>query len=409
MSFGSMSSERDQLAKTKEPFQDATNNRRPCPWSRCPDNVLAANRLLYSFDLRDDNRRSSALLWACCLSKPATARRALEAGADPNAEWPGGMWELLERYSPKFDPSRGASTKNALCVVASLGDVAMASLLIDFARADFSRPVRVPAEPAARRRVCPGQPVRYDDPPIFSAVSMDRAELLCYFLQRYGDNVRDLSGNTLLTRAVREQRPAAVRALLRDESYTDPLGTGDVNGLIQAVHRGDAGLVRLILAKSRSDPNVIRDRDDDSRCHSGIRGQTPLVIAVCQGHEGVVRALCADPRVDVNLHGPNHRAPIFYALTQFRWEIVGLLVERGAAYDAELAFEQACLNRQLGWMTRLIRTTTFDETRLDYWYRMGRSLLKDGRHWSAIEPELDKKRDVYTRSWRGDKAFLWTR
>lgn len=427
-----MNTKPNQLAKTVHLSTGATtaNHPKPCPWSRCPDAILqavaarlanradisrlarasrqchrAANPVLYAFDLRDDNSRASALLWACCLSKADTARMALAAGADPNAEWPPSLWQMLERHAPRFDPARGASTRNALYVVASLGDVDMARLLIEAGGVDFSKPVQYPAEAA---RGCVGQPVRYEDPPLFSAISMDCAELLHFFLQTYGDDVRDLSGSTMLTRAVREQRPAALRTILRNEDCSDPLGAGDVNGLIQAVYKGDAGLVRLILAKSRSDPNVIRRRHDDSRCHGGIHGQTPLVVAVCHGHEDVVRVLCADPRVDINLAGPNHRAPVFYALTQHHWGLVDVLLGHGAAYDAELAFELACLHRQRDWMVRLVRATTFDETRLEYWYKMGRSLLRESAaHWSEVELELDKKRAVFAKNWRRDTALPW--
>ncbi|KAM3505179.1 hypothetical protein MY10362_003123 [Beauveria mimosiformis] len=329
---------------------------------------------------------------------------ALEAGADPNTEYPRSLWEVFDKNSPEFDLSRGTSTRNALYVVASLGDVAIASLLIDFAQADFSKPVRYPAQPLGAGLY---QPVRYEDPPLFSAISADCAELLHVFLQHYGYNIRDLSNSTILARAVREQRPAAIRTILRNESFSDPFGAGEINGLIQAVYKGDAGLVRLILAKSRSDPNVIRNRGDDNWCHGGIYGQTPLVVAVCHGHESVVQALCDDPRVDINLAGPNHRAPVFYALTQFRWDIVDVLVAHGATYDAELAFEQACINRQLAWMLRLIQTTTFDETRLDYWYKTSHELLNECKYWQMVEPELNRQKKVFLRSWRQDNALLW--
>ncbi|OAA34755.1 Ankyrin repeat-containing domain protein [Beauveria brongniartii RCEF 3172] len=329
---------------------------------------------------------------------------ALEAGADPNTEHHGSLRELLGKHSPEFDLSRGTSTRNALYVVASLEDVAMARLLIEFGQADFSKPVRYTTQ-LSGAGLC--QLVRYEDPPLFSAISADCAELLHVFLQQYGYDIRDLSNSTILARAVREQRPAAIRTILRNGSFSDPLGAGGINGLIQAVYQGDAGLVRLILAKSRSDPNVIRNRGYDNRCHGGIYGQTPLVVAVCHGHESVVRALCDDPRVDINLAGPNHRAPVFYALTQFRWDIVDVLVAHGAAYDAELAFEQACINRQLAWMLRLIQTTTFDETRLDYWYKTSYALLNECKYWQMVEPELNQQKKAFLRSWRQDSALLW--
>ncbi|EJP68615.1 Ankyrin repeat protein [Beauveria bassiana ARSEF 2860] len=427
-----MSSQQSQLAKTKTTISkdDAVANKEaPCSWSRCPDHILqvvagflnnrsdinrlvrtnrqchrAVNKFLYKFDLRDDGKLSYALLWACCLSKVETARMALEAGADPNTEYSASLWEVLDKYSPDFDPSRGISARNALYVVASFGDVAMARFLIEFAQADFSKPVRYPTQPSG---ACLCQSVRYEDPPLFSAISADCAELLHVFLQQYGYNIRDLSNSTVLARAVREKRPAAIRTILSNESFSDPLGAGDINGLIQAVYQGDAGLVRLILAKSRSDPNVIRNRGDDNRCHGGIYGQTPLVVAVCHGHESVVRALCADSRVDINLAGPNHRAPIFYALTQFRWDIVDVLVAHGATYDAELAFEQACINRQLAWMLRLIQTTTFDETRLDYWYKTSYALLNECNYWQMVQSELNQQKRAFLRSWRQDNALLW--
>ncbi|KAM3468827.1 hypothetical protein MY5147_007553 [Beauveria neobassiana] len=381
-----ISSQQTQLAKTKTTISkdDAVaNEEAPCCWSRCPDHILqvvagflnnrsdinrlvrtnrqchrAVNKFLYKFDLRDD-------------------------GKHPNAEYSASLWEVLDKYSPDFDPSRGISATNVLYVVASLGDVAMARFLIEFAQADFSKPVRYPTQPSGAR-LC--QSVRYEDPPLFTAMSPDCAELLHVFLQQYGYNIRDISNSTILARAVREQRPAAIRTILRNESFSDPLGAGDINGLIQAVYQGDAGLVRLILAKSRSDPNVIRNRGDDNR---------------------VVRALCADPRVDINLAGPNHRAPIFYALTQFRWDIVDVLVAHGATYDAELAFEQACINRQLAWMLRLIQTTTFDETRLDYWYKTSYALLNECNYWQMVQSELNQQKRAFLRSWRQDNVLLW--
>ncbi|KAJ4147224.1 hypothetical protein LMH87_001762 [Akanthomyces muscarius] len=272
----------------------------------------------------------------------------------------------------------------------------MAKLLIGSAKADFSEPVARRREPDRKDLL---QPVRWEDPPMLSALGMDCAELLYYLLQVYGDGVVNVPGSTMLTLAVRKKRPASIRAILRDETYTDPLGADDVNGLIQAIYSGDAGLVRLILAKSRSDPNVVHNREDDSRCPSGIRGQTPLAVAVCQGHDSVVRVLCADRRVDINLAGPNYRTPFFYAVRNSRWYIADILYERGATYDAELAFEQACVDRRLDWMIRLIRVTEFNEYRLQDWHDKAYGHLKTCLFWLQVRPELDRRRDTYAKNW----------
>ncbi|KAM3468837.1 hypothetical protein MY5147_007563 [Beauveria neobassiana] len=221
-------------------------------------------------------------------------------------------------------------------------------------------------------------------------MSPDCAELLHVFLQQYGYNIRDISNSTILARAVREQRPAAIRTILRNESFSDPLGAGDINGLIQAVYQGDAGLVRLILAKSRSDPNVIRNRGDDNRCHGGIYGRHHLSWPYAMA-----------------MRASSGLSPIFYALTQFRWDIVDVLVAHGATYDAELAFEQACINRQLAWMLRLIQTTTFDETRLDYWYKTSYALLNECNYWQMVQSELNQQKRAFLRSWRQDNVLLW--
>ncbi|KAM3554639.1 hypothetical protein ARSEF4850_006369 [Beauveria asiatica] len=243
----------------------------------------AVNKCLYKFDLRDDSKPSSTLFWACGLSRVDTAKMALEAGADPNTEHPGSLRDLLGKHVPEFDLSRGMSTRNALYVVASLGDLAMARLLIEFAQADFSKPVRYTTQPSGAGLY---QSVRYEDPPLFSA------------------------------------------------------------------------------------------------------GRQP----------SVVRALCDDPRVDINLAGPNHLAPVFYAQTQFRWDIVDVLVARGAMYDAELAFE-------LAWMLRLIQTTTFDETRLDHWYKTSYALLNECKYWQMVELELNQQKKAFLRSWRQGNAL----
>lgn len=392
------------------------------PFCQCPDRVLlnlaihlgnradinslvcssrhcyrALNKFLYRFVLGEDNRRSSALLWACCLSKYGTARKALQASADPNAEWPTYVRETLEKYLPEFEPSRSFSARNAMYVVASLGDIGMAKLLIDYAKADFGQPV-ARLRDLSRKDLL--EPVRWEDSPMISAISMgDHAELLHHLLQVYGDGITDLAGSTILTLAVREKRSASIRAVLRDETYTDPLGADNANGLLQAVFYGDAGLVRLILAKSRSDPNVIRHEDDDSRCLSGIRGQTPLAVAVCHGHDSVVRVLCADPRVNINLAGPNYRTPFFYAVRHGRWDIADILYQRGAAYDAELVFEQACVERRLDWMLRLIRVTEFNEYRLQDWHEKAYGHLKTCLYWLQVGPELDKRRQTYAKNW----------
>ncbi|KAM3428887.1 hypothetical protein NHJ13734_008410 [Beauveria thailandica] len=140
---------------------------------------------------------------------------------------------------------------------------------------------------------------------------------------------------------------------------------------------------------------------DDNQCHGGIYRQTPLVVAVCHDHESVVRALCDDPRVDINLsRAPTTRAPVFYALTQFRWHIVDVLVAHGAVYDAELVFE-------LAWVLRLIQTTTFDETRLDYWYKTSYALLNKCKYWQMVELELNQQKKAFLRSWRQGNALSW--
>lgn len=412
----------------KSQRNELTNHRRQGLLSKCPDKALlniaallanradinrlvctsrqchrALNEFLYEFDLRDDHKRSSAMLWACCLSKYETAKKALRAGADPNAEWPRGMWDVVEKHAPSFDPSRGSSRRNALYAVASLGDIDMAKLLIDSGRADFSRPVPYLKEPTRRDLL---QPLRWEDPPMLSALSMDCGELLYYFLHVYGYGVTDVSGSTMLALAVRDKRPAAIRAILRNETFTDPLGKDDINGLIQAVHLGDAGLVRLILTKSRSDPNVTRHRDDDNRCRGGIHGQTPLAVAVCHGHASVVRVLCADPRVDINLAGPNYRTPFFYAVRHCLWDIADILYARGAAYDAELVFEQACVHRQRDWMIRLIRVTEFDENRFRNWYETANEHLHTCIHWLQIRPEFDERRRAYAKNWATEAVAL---
>ncbi|KAM3447081.1 hypothetical protein MY3296_009076 [Beauveria thailandica] len=189
-----MSSQHTQLAQTNTTTSkdDAVaNEKTTCPWSKCPDYTLlsvaaflnnrsdinrlvrtnrqchrAVNKCLYKFDLRTDSKPSSAVLWACCRSKVDTAEMALEAGADPNTEHPGSLRELLGKHVPEFDLSRGMSTRNALYVVASLGNVAMARLLREFAQADLSKPVRYTTQLSGAGLY---QSVRYEDPPLFSA------------------------------------------------------------------------------------------------------------------------------------------------------------------------------------------------------------------------------------------------
>ncbi|OAA74923.1 Ankyrin repeat-containing domain protein [Akanthomyces lecanii RCEF 1005] len=152
-------------------------------------------------------------------------------------------------------------------------------------------------------------------------------------------------------------------------------------------------------SESRSDPNVVRNREDDSRCPSGNRGQTALAVAVCQGHDSVVRVLCADWRVDINLAGPDYRPPFFYAVRNSRWDIADILYKRGATYDAELAFEQACVDRRLDWMIRLIRVTEFNEYRLQDWHDKAYGHLKTCLFWLQVGPELDRRRDTYAKNW----------
>ncbi|KAM3427286.1 hypothetical protein MY4824_009543 [Beauveria thailandica] len=292
-----MSSQHTQLAQTNTTTSkdDAVANKKTtCPWSKCTDHTLqavaafpnnrsdvnrlvrtnrqyhrAVNKLLYKFDLRDDSKPSSALFWACCRSKVDTAKMAREAGADPNTEHPRSLRELLGKHVPEFDLSRGMSTRNALYVVASLGDVAMARLLLEFAQADFSKPVRYTTQPFGAGLY---QSVRYEDPPLFSA------------------------------------------------------------------------------------------------------GRQP----------SVVRALCDDPRVDINLpRAATTRAPVFYALTQFLWHIVDVL---GCARG---------------------NTTTFDEARLDYWYKTSYALLNECKYWQMVEPELNQQKKAFLRSWQQDSVLLW--
>ncbi|KAM3549048.1 hypothetical protein MY1884_008916 [Beauveria asiatica] len=243
----------------------------------------AVNKCLYKFDLRDDSKPSSTLFWACGLSKVDTAKMALEAGADPNTEHPGSLRDLLGKHVPEFDLSRGTSTRNALYVVASLGDVAMARLLIEFAQADFRSSL-----------------------------------VLC---------------------------------------------------------RTTTGATAAFMGKH----------------HLSL----PYAMAM-RASSG----LCATTRASTSTsRAPTTRAPVFYALTQFRWHIFDVLVAHGAVYDAELVFE-------LAWVLRLIQTTRFDETRLDYWYKTSYALLNECKYWQMVELELNQQK-AFLRSWRQDNALLW--
>ncbi|KAK8145003.1 hypothetical protein G3M48_005057 [Beauveria asiatica] len=213
------------------------------------------------------------------------------------------------------------------------------------------------------------------------------------------------SGINRLVRTNRQCRRAVNKCLYKFDLLADKFdlsrGTSTRNALYVVASLGDVAMARLLLefaqADFRSSLVLCLTTTGATAAFMGKHNLSlPYAMAMraSSGHCATTRASTSTSRA------PTTRAPVFYALTQFRWHIFDVLVARGAMYDAELAFE-------LAWMLRLIQTTTFDETRLDYWYKTSYALLNECKYWQMVELELNQQKKAFLRSWRQDNALLW--
>lgn len=105
--------------------------------------------------------------------------------------------------------------------------------------------------------------------------------------ERTNPNIQDIDAGTALIRATSENQPAVVAALLADKR-TDP-NIQDCYGNT-ALNLASEEITKILLGDERTDPNIQNYSD-----------WTPLMYASLYGYTGIVKALLANPKINVNI------------------------------------------------------------------------------------------------------------
>jgi ankyrin repeat protein len=154
-------------------------------------------------------------------------------------------------------------------------------------------------------------------------------------------DVVDSDGQTLLDLAIDRWQPDTVEVYLKHR--LDPLKPRSIDGktpLHIAAEKGWGGQaprsLTLLLEYSKAETFDIKDNE----------GHTPLQIAVVGRREGVVGALLATTKCQVNQVDSEGKTLLSLAAAKENWEIIRLLVENGA--EIELAVSEDLLKAASG-------------------------------------------------------------
>lgn len=135
-------------------------------------------------------------------------------------------------------------------------------------------------------------------------------------------NAEDAAGNTLLTRAIKNQQKDVVCRLLACEGIDlDAVSSneGGATPLFIASQVGNAELVQLLLqAGSKSIGRADKD------------GSTPLHIAAVEGHLPVVKLLLSAGSTSIDKQNNFGATPLYMAALNGRLQVVQLLLQHGS-------------------------------------------------------------------------------
>ena len=107
--------------------------------------------------------------------------------------------------------------------------------------------------------------------------------------------------------------------MVRGRRYVDPNkpDTYGQTAILLAAEEGHEGVVKLLLGRENINPNM-----------SGKAGMTPLLLASCNGHEGVVMQLLGWKYIDPNIQDDIGRTPLWWAAENKHEGVVKLLLGR---------------------------------------------------------------------------------
>ncbi|OAA49716.1 Ankyrin repeat-containing domain protein [Cordyceps fumosorosea ARSEF 2679] len=300
-------------------------------------------RPLYARNARRAN--STALQWASHRGVAGTVRRALAAGADPNARRPPRSLHRKRRYPGDDDDddsqrlhalyvaspaTRDLPCHTPLTLAARGGHLDVARLLLAAgARVDVSPRENASSAPllaavegdhlAMVRLLTDTGRVDFDGlvahglNPLAQAVQSAGVEMVSHVLARVanGDLRAPMMPSPLIL-AVRERRPEVVRMLLAAAGRNvtprleDDHGRTALSWAAAAEPPGNGiatGMFQLLLDSGEFDPDA-PDR----------QGRTPLALAAGAGNEAMVAMLLVRSDVDPNRPDRDGLAPVFHAL-----------------------------------------------------------------------------------------------
>jgi len=105
--------------------------------------------------------------------------------------------------------------------------------------------------------------------------------------------------------------------MVRGRRYVDPKrpDTYGQTAILLAAEEGHEGVVKLLLGREDINPNM-----------SGKAGMTPLLLASCNGHEGVVMRLLERKCINPNIQDDNGKTPLWWAAENKHEGVVNLLL-----------------------------------------------------------------------------------
>jgi ankyrin repeat protein len=174
--------------------------------------------------------------------------------------------------------------------------------------------------------------------PLLLALSQGHAEVVKYLLEAGADaTLADEAGNTALHQAAGGGHAETVRLLLsHSKAGLNVRGEGGMTSLLLALSQGHAEAVKYLLEAGAD--ATLADEAGNAALHQAAGG----------GQAGIVRLLLSRSKAELNVRGQDGGTPLLLALSQGHAEVAKYLLEAGA--DATLADEvgNAALHQAAG-------------------------------------------------------------